>query len=429
VASRLHDAGWRVRVLALGRPGEGREAARAAAADWARRGDVADFSGTVGRIEAEVAVDALFGTGLSRALPSELAESWKAVVDARLTVAVDAPSGLCLDTGADLGLVAPADVTVTFHAAKLGHHLGIGPDVCGRLVVAHIGCDAVDEADATAARLVAPRPALLAKTGAAHKYDHGHALVLGGGVGRGGAARLAAHGALRVGAGLVTLAVPGAALIENAARLDAVMLRRADGAAGVAALLEDRRVSSVVVGPGFGVGPATAETVAAVAAAGRPMVLDADALTSFADTPDALFALCRLAPVVMTPHAGEFARLFPDLKDADPVTAVREAAARSGATVLLKGRATPIAAPSGGPVLVNAATYEHAAPWLATAGAGDVLAGIIGGLLARGLRPLEAAAQAAWLHAAAARHVGPGLIAEDLPGALPAVLRALLGPR
>lgn len=293
-----------------------------------------------------------------------------------------------------------------------------------------------DEDDPAAARLVeGPLLDLDKGTGrAGHKYAHGHALVLGGGVAKGGAARMAARAALRVGAGLVTLAVPPAALQENAARLDAVMLRPLPDAAALTAMLEDARLNALALGMGLGVGGRARELTLAALAARRGAALDADALTSFAEDPGTLFAALHPG-CVLTPHGGEFARLFPDIAErlaaapeAGPAfsraDAAREAAARAGCTVLLKGPDTVIADPGGG-VLVHGALYGRAAPWLATAGAGDVLAGLIAGLTARGAPPADAAATAAWLHVEAARRAGPGLIAEDLPEALPGVFRDL----
>lgn len=295
--------------------------------------------------------------------------------------------------------------------------------------------------------------ARLAKSPDAHKYVHGHALVLAGGPGRGGAARLAARGALRIGAGLVTLACPQPALLENAARLDAIMLRPLDGAPGLRELLEDERLNAVGLGPGLGVGVDTQQLVLAALQASRPatsgaraeegppaaparraVVLDADAVTRFARNPETLLdALHENA--VLTPHAGEFARLFPDIAarlDASATTgpvlskvdATREAAARAGCTVLFKGADTVIADQTGRSCL-NSARDDRAAPWLATAGAGDVLTGFITGLLARGFSPMAAAETAAWLHVECALSFGPGLIAEDIPEALPKVFRAL----
>ena len=268
-----------------------------------------------------------------------------------------------------------------------------------------------------------------------HKFSHGHALVLGGGVGRGGAARLAARGALRVGAGLVSLACPRAAMAENAARLDAVMLRTLDGGDDLVAQLNDGRISALCLGPGFGTSDREAALVAAALSLHRKTVLDADALTLLSQDA-ALFGGVH-KDVVLTPHGGEFARLFPDLaaKLAEPaikgpayskVDAAREAAARSGCVVLYKGADTVIADPLGR-CAVHAAQYDRAAPWLATAGSGDVLAGVISGLMARGFPAFEAACMGAWLHTEAARAFGPGLIAEDLPEQVPVVLRRMLG--
>ncbi len=272
-----------------------------------------------------------------------------------------------------------------------------------------------------------PDPARLFKHEGQHKYDHGHALILCGPPGHGGAARLAARAALRVGAGLVTLACPAAAIPENATRLDAVMLRAVDGGADLAQMLTDRRLNALCLGPGLGLGPVQAHLVAVALAAGRAVVVDADALTLIARSPD---LAAGLHPgCILTPHTAEFARLFPDLAGAVGLAAradaCRIAAGRARATVLLKGAETIVAGPDGS-VAVHRATGARAAPWLATAGAGDVLAGLIAGLLARGFAPAEAAGTAVWLHVEAARVTGPGLIAEDLSEALPAVLRALL---
>lgn len=272
-----------------------------------------------------------------------------------------------------------------------------------------------------------PLAALLAKHEGQHKYDHGHALIVAGGPGTGGAARLAARGALRIGAGLVTVACPEAALVENAAQLTAIMLAVAEGAADLAAVLDDRRFNALGLGPGLGLARAR-DLVPVALAAGRGCVLDADAISAWADAPDRLFAALH-GNVVLTPHGGEFARLFPDLaqrlaENAARADVVRAAAARAGAVVLLKGAQTVIAAPDG-QVVVHRAMGAQAVPWLATAGAGDVLTGFIAGLMARGAGPLQAAEAASVLHARAARKFGPGLIAEDLPEALPAVFRDL----
>ena len=263
-----------------------------------------------------------------------------------------------------------------------------------------------------------------------HKYDHGHAVVLSGPPGQGGAARLAARAALRVGAGLVTLGCPLRAVTENAVQLTAIMIRGLDGTAGLAEMLEDERYNALCLGPGLGLGPATGELVRGALKARRGTVLDADALSRFQREPQALFDMLH-DNCVLTPHGGEFRRLFPDLAgrmendDAfSRIDATREAAMRAAAVVLIKGAETVIAAPDGR-VAVNAAIDERAAPWLATAGAGDVLAGIVCGLMARRLPAYDAAKAGAWLHVEAARAFGPGLIAEDLPEMLPRVFRDL----
>ncbi|MDO5370990.1 NAD(P)H-hydrate epimerase [Paracoccus sp. (in: a-proteobacteria)] len=494
VARLLAQAGWRLRVLGLDNS-PGPDAAEMKRR-WAAMGAILPL--TVDELQrgaGGLCVDAIFGTGLTRAPEGGIAAilahlGGDASFRERL-VAVDCPSGLCLDSGAFLG--APrqpretdlhARLTVAFDSPKPGHLLERGPACCGELVIADIGLTGLREGGGLRpARLVAVAPAFdipdarrdgrpwaaLDKGRAAHghKFTHGHALVLAGGVSQGGAARLAARAALRAGAGLVTLAPPGAALIEHAGPPDALMRRGVDDAGALAALLQDRRIGALCLGPGCGVDRAAA-LLGPLLAAGRPCVLDADALTALAARGgEGLHAAC-----VLTPHGGEFARMFPDLagKLAGPrpvrgsradqgpglaeatvqddmdapaqasrvslhalterrgplyskLDTAREAAARSGAVVLLKGPDTVIAAPDGQARIHSAFDV----PWLATAGAGDVLAGIIAGLLARGFPPLEAAATGAWLHAAAARRFGPGLIADDLPDQLPGVFRDL-GP-
>ncbi len=276
----------------------------------------------------------------------------------------------------------------------------------------------------------------LTKAGA-QKYDHGHALIVSGGPGRTGAARMAARGALRIGAGLVTLACPLRALPEAAAQVTAVMLRGLDGPSGLGEILEDTRLNAVCLGPGLGLNQVTAELVRVVLETRRACVLDADALSRFQRMPESLFGMLHEA-CVLTPHGGEFARLFPDIAEKldapaetgpaySKIDATREAAARAGCVVLFKGPDTVVADPEGR-CSVNTAAYDRAVPWLATAGAGDVLAGFITGLLARGFSPMRAAETAAWLHVECARSFGPGLIAEDLPEELPKVLASLPQP-
>ena len=457
IARLLRESGWQVSVVFVGEAGRLPPDAAANYRRWCAQGRVLaagelpeDLS--LSPLEtADLFVDALFGTGLSRPIPGEAQSIFSSLFSAILpapVVAVDIPSGLCADSGRPLvpegypgngwpasdGLACEAQLTVAFHRAKPGHYLDRGPAYCGKLVVADIGLPA--HSDAVPRRQVAglARPLGLGKSGTgAHKFSYGHALVLSGPSGHGGAARLSARGALRAGAGLVTLACPPEALVENAARLDAVMLRVVEDPAALVALLQDRRINALCLGPGLGLGAREMGLVEQALRVRRATALDADALTLVAG--DLALRGLLHADCVLTPHAGEFARLFPDIADrlAAPATrgpafsridAVRAAAARAGAVVLLKGADTVIAAPDG-EAMVSAAVDDRCAPWLATAGAGDVLSGFIAGLMAQGARPMQAAGTAAWLHVEAARRFGPGLIAEDLPEALPGVFRAL----
>lgn len=431
VARLLAVRGWDVDVCMMGDATRLPPDASANFDAWREIGTVLPLSGARPS-GAALVVDALFGTGLARPVEGEARDVLRAVAAwGGRVVAVDIPSGLCADSGRVLGDwdMGAASLTVGFHCAKPGHYIGQGPECCGRLVVKRIG---LPEAPAGTALVAAPDAARLGKrTG--HKFGYGHALVCSGGAGRSGAARLAARAALRVGAGLVTLAVPPSAQMEVAGGISALMMQRVGDAAGLAAVLEDKRLTALCLGPGMGDGRAR-DLVPVALAARRATVLDADALSAFADAPEVLFNALHPA-CVLTPHGGEFARLFPDLaaRLAGPaargpafskVDAARAAAARAGCVVLFKGADTVIAAPDGA-CAVHAAVYDRAAPWLATAGSGDVLAGIITGVMARGVAPYEAAQTGAWLHAEAARAFGPGLIAEDLPEMLPQVFREL----
>ncbi|MGZ9809579.1 NAD(P)H-hydrate dehydratase [Pseudoroseicyclus sp. H15] len=428
VARLLRERGWEVAVFAAGEP-MSEDAQRMRSAWGGEVRALADL-GAAEIAGADLAIDALFGTGLSRPVAREVTGALRLAQEAgaRL-VAVDILSGLSASSGQVLSegdfLDRPADLTVSFQAAKLGHVLTPGAEFTGPLAIAEIGLRQwMTAAGQGAVELTGPG-GLATKT-QGHKYQHGHALIVAGGAGRGGAARMAARAALRIGAGAVTLAPTPGALQENAAALDAIMLRSLAGAEAAAALLEDERLNALCLGPGCGVERA-GELLPILAAAGRSLVLDADALTALAQEPA---RMDDAGPrTVLTPHAGEFARLFPDLSDdlkegRSKLEVTRAAAARIGAVVLLKGPDTVIAAPDGR-AAINAAAGEAAVPWLATAGAGDVLAGFITGLLARGAAPFEAAAEAAWLHTACARSFGPGLIAEDLPEEVPKVLRQL----
>jgi hydroxyethylthiazole kinase-like uncharacterized protein yjeF len=330
-----------------------------------------------------------------------------------------------------MGIAVNAVRTVTFFRRKIGHMLLPGRPHCGAIEVADIGIPA-NVLASIKPRAFANRPALWGSQfprphADGHKYSRGYVVVVSGGLATTGAARLAARGALRAGAGLVTLASPREALAVNAAESVAVMVRPVEDAGELGSFLADRRRNAVVLGPGGGTGPAMREQVAAVLASEAAVVLDADALTSFAGEPAALFAMIgrhRGGGIVLTPHGGEFAKLFEVIHEDRQVHSklekARLAARISGATVLLKGPDTVVADPDG-----RASVADNAPATLATAGSGDVLAGIIGGLLAQGMPAFEAASAAVWLHGDTARAFGPGLIAEDLPEALPAAYRRL----
>ncbi len=396
-ARRLTEMGWPVAVAALAPPRPGSDAALAAAR-W--RGPVVAFS-PAAAARAELVIDAVFGAGLARPVEGLAADALRA---ARLVAAVDVPSGLDGASGAVLGFAPSAALTVTFFRRKPGHLLLPGRLLCGALILAEIGIQASVLA-AIGPRSFANGPALWhlpSPTADSHKWSRGHVTVLGGAA-MTGAARLAAAGARRGGAGMVTIAAP-----EEAASVYRT------GDAGVivsegplAELLQDARRKVFVCGPGLGAEAARA-ALPLLLAAGRQIVADADALTAFAGAPESL-----RGAAVLTPHEGEFARLFGPL-GANRLFAARAAARRTGAVVVLKGADTVIAAPDGW-----AAINESAPPTLATAGTGDVLSGLIAGLLAQGLSARDAAAAGVFLHGVAAELVGPGLIAEDLPPALP----------
>jgi hydroxyethylthiazole kinase-like uncharacterized protein yjeF len=369
---------------------------------------------------AKLVVDALFGAGLSRPLEGAAAQVVEALNDLPV-VAIDVPSGVSGDSGEPMGAVyVRAVLSVSFFRKKPGHLLMPGRALCGEVVVADIGIP--DEAATT--KLFENTPSLWRYPHPkleGHKYDRGHCVVVSGGAAHTGAARLAARGGLRIGAGLVSVAAPPDAVAINAAHLTAIMVKPFEGADGLAELLTDKRLNAVILGPGLGVGGETRALVDVALKSGASVVLDADALTSFKDDPKALFS--RLHDrCVLTPHAGEFARIFPGLLDsaASKVEAVRAAASRAGCTVLLKGSDTVIA-DAGGKAAINA----NAPATLATAGAGDVLAGFIAGLLAQKMGAFEAACAGVWLHGDAASRFGPGLIAEDLPEILPQSLGGL----
>ena len=418
IARLLQEAGWPVRVALLGDRARLHGDAAWAAGTWtgavqAARADVLKGS--------ELVVDALLGAGLSRTVSGPMAELVAAINRSTLPVcSVDVPSGLDGATGQALGMAVQADLTVTFFRRKPGHLLLPGRQLCGEVQCAAIGmAAAVLEAAAPTAWVNHPdlwRADFPWSGAITHKYRRGHALVVGGGQML-GASRLACLAAARIGAGLVTLAVPQEAWAIQVGALTSVMVEALPAGGDASAPLADARRNALLIGPGLGRSAAARTQVLALLRTGRPCVLDADALTAFADDPGVL--LQALHPLcVLTPHEGEFARLF--RTEGDKLRRAGEAARVSDAVIVLKGADTVIAAPDGRRVI-----NDNAPPCLATAGAGDVLAGMILGLLAAGMPGFEAACAAVWLHGLAADRLGWGLLAEDLPGALPAALQTL----
>ena len=424
-ARLLAERGYRVRLLLAADRARLKGDAALAAQRWSGPCEPATPSAL---IPAEIVVDALFGAGLDRPVEGVARAMIEAMNAAPRVLAVDLPSGINGTTGAVMGVAVRAAETVTFFRRKIGHALLPGRLHCGTIGVAGIGIGAdvlahikprcwVNDPQLWGGSFPVPRAE-------GHKYGRGHAVVVSGGLSSTGAARLAARGALRAGAGLVTIASPRDALLVNAAENLAVMVRPVEGADELTEFLSDRRRNVAVLGPGGGVGDKMRALVLAALAGERAVVLDADALTSFAQEPHTLFAAIRgrAGATVLTPHEGEFSRLFNEVavSSRSKLEKARSASAASGATVLLKGPDTVVAAPDG-----RTAIADNAPPWLATAGSGDVLAGFAAGCLAQGMPGFEAAAAAVWLHGEAGAAAGPGLIAEDLPDVMPQVYRRL----
>jgi len=442
VAARLlAEQGIDVSLGLLGKRESLKGDAALAAAAW--HGDVQPLMPLLSGaklIEADLVIDALFGAGLSR----DLAGDAETIVlrlnewtqrSCRPILSIDVPSGLDGTTGEVRGVAIEARRTVTNFRLKPGHLLMPGRLLCGETSIADIGTDV--------SVLASIKPAAFANGpmvwGDAfpvphikgNKYSRGHALVMSGSLSHTGAARLAARGAIRAGAGLVTILTPSDALPAHAAALTAIMTTVCDSPEDLTNILQDQRLNAIVIGPALGVGERTRQLVLTALSSARSgeknpraFVLDADALTSFTGSLSVLAEAIRAsaAPVVLTPHDGEFKRLFGDqVQQGSKLEKTRAAAALSGAIVLSKGPDSTVAEPSG-----RATIAYDLPPWLATAGSGDVLAGIIGGLLAQGMSAFEAASAAVWLHGAAAAHFGPGLISEDIPEHLPPVFRRLI---
>lgn len=426
VARLLRKAGWPVRVGLLGDAQALKGDAAVNAARWH------SVAGSIETLSADLvgwaglAVDALFGAGLTRPLDGLALETVETLRKSAVPcVSIDVPSGIDGDTGRVLGGddgIAPASLlTVTFFRPKPAHALLPGRDMCGDLVVADIGIpEAVLDSINPQAVINGPGVWSLPTRGAAdHKYTRGHAVVFGSET-MSGAACLAASAARRAGAGLVTAIAPAAARSVYLSHAPGLMFE-GDGTAQTA--LADPRRNAVLVGPGYGIGPETCGQVTSVLAQGRATVVDADGLTSFSSRPEELFSAIQAATgdVVLTPHEGEFGSLFGKLDDKDKLSRARDAAKTSGAVVVLKGSDTVIAAPDG-----RVAMSVNAPPWLATAGSGDVLSGLICGLLAQGMPAWEAACAGVWLHGEAGLLAGQGLIAEDLLTVMPQTIQAAI---
>ncbi len=422
VARLLKTSGHEVSVGLVGDPGRLKGDAARACQDWTGETENAldmDVSG------ADLIIDALFGAGLSRGLEGELADLVNRVNSSgKPVLSVDLPSGLDGRTGHAAGAVIKADASITFHRKKPGHLLYPGRGLCGEVETADIGivdhaCERLDiqlfENTPDVWRDAFPEP-----ESDGHKYGRGSVMVLSGPEFATGASRLSAQAALRAGAGLVSICGPKTALRIHAAHVTAVMLKPGEGADDLRQILSDDRISACILGPGLGTDERALSRLETTRSANRPLILDADAITCLAQDPARSFTLLNDLDhtPILTPHVGEFKRLFPDIKGDSKVEQARQAAAKANAIIVYKGADTVIAAPDG-----RAAINANAPPWLATAGSGDTLAGIIAGLRAQGMPAFEASCAGVWLHGAAGQTLGRGLTADDLDEGLKTVMR------
>ena len=411
---------------------------------WLQKGSISpleDFQRAT-LSEGDIVVDALFGIGLTRPLDKKCSKIIEGIPSHITIIAIDILSGLDSSTGSLLSSSElssyEATLTLTFQIPKWGHYLQEGAERSGTIEVISIGLDEGLKKFSTIhpplVELVETQPpefiGLLDKKGPYHKYDHGHSLILSGPPGKMGAAELAGISALRVGSGLVTMGLPKEAFFNHTFKVNALMATKINKPQDMLDCLSDKRINAICLGPGLGIGKQTREYAIVALKSGQKAVLDADALTSFQENPDVLYKNLHNRTVI-TPHFGEFARIFPDLATKikgdklSVIRAVQKASTISGAVVLLKGRQTVIASPDGHTYLVNGAKSKNS-PWLATGGSGDVLAGMITGLMARNIPPLKCALLSVYIHLHAVSIFGPGLIADDLPKLIPKVLNKFL---
>lgn len=433
VAARLlAERGCRVTLALAADPTALKGDAALAAQGWT--GPVA-AAGGIDPARHDLVVDALFGAGLSRPISGHTAALIQQVnAVGRTVVSVDVPSGVQGNTGLADGPAIRADETVTFFRLKPGHLLQPGRSLCGVVTLADIGIrpETIFAPGRITPSTFRNAPGLWRKRWpdhdpCVHKYARGAVAVAAGGLSGVGAPRLGARAALRIGAGLATIACRLEALAAHAARgPDALMQRAAADPAAFEAMLSAGKIGALLIGPALGLDEEARCWVAAALRSDRPCVFDADALTHIGAHRPAFTDLLRrrTGPAVLTPHEGEFKRLFGDAAGFEPeqgkLERARHAALEAGAVVILKGPDTVVASPDG-----RAAINETGSPALATAGSGDVLGGIVAGLLAQRMPVFEAACAAVWLHGRAGQRLGPGLIADDLPEALPGVLAEL----
>ena len=419
IARLLQSSGWYVSVVAVCEVHSLRNASKGMYHQW--QGAITPFSEVV-LSDQDLIVDALFGTGLARDITGQWADVVQSVNHSNIpVVAVDIPSGVSADDGRILGIAVSAVMTVTFAYKKPGHVLFPGRSCCGEVVIADIGIG-IEHYMGQDTLLCENGPAYWQKffpvfSAVQHKYQHGHVTVIGGDIICMGAAKLAAYAALRIGAGVVTVLCSERALPFYGTALTSILCYPADTVEACASFLSDDRKKVVLLGPGNGVHSYTKERVLCALAMQKKSVIDADALTVFAQHPEELFSAIG-KDIVLTPHRAEFLRIFSvPAHVIGKVAITRWAAQHSGAVIVLKGADTVIAAPDG-----RAVVNCNAPPWLATAGSGDVLAGIIAGLMAMGMESFYAACAAVWIHGQAAQFSGYGMIAEDIPSLLPKVL-------